>query len=105
MVADISELRRDLSASGDRYVFGAYTDVHGVPKSKGVPIDHLADAAAGSELYTVGALEGMGGLGPHEDECVAIPGLYAITGLPRGRTSAGAPANLNFHSEPSDHDL
>jgi glutamine synthetase len=105
MVADISELKRDLAAGGVRYVFGAYTDVHGVPKSKCVPIEHLADAAAGSELYTVGALEGMGELGPHEDECVAIPDLDAVTVLPWDRRYAVAPANLYFHSEPYSHDF
>jgi glutamine synthetase len=102
---NIEDLRRDLAASGVRYVFGAYTDVHGVPKSKCVPVEHLADAAAGSELYTVGALEGMGELGPHEDECVAIPDLAAITVLPWDRRYAVAPANLYFHSEPYNHDF
>src|SRR6266699_1390135 len=104
-VASIEEMQRDLAASGVRYVFGAYTDVHGVPKSKCVPVEHLADAAAGSELYTVGALEGMGELGPHEDECVSIPDLDAITVLPWDRRYAVAPANLYFHSEPYSHDF
>src|SRR5260221_9480713 len=97
MVADISELQRDLAASGVRYVFCAYTDVHGVPKSKCVPIEHLVDAAAGSELYTVGALEGMGALFPHEAECVDIPDLDAITVLPWDRRYAVAPANFYFY--------
>ncbi|HEY4992419.1 MAG TPA: hypothetical protein VII33_10090, partial [Nakamurella sp.] len=66
-MTDIEQLRQDLQARGVKYFFGAYTDVNGVPKSKCVPIAHLADAAAGSELYTVGALEGMGELGPNED--------------------------------------
>ncbi len=104
-MADIEELRRGLAAKGVRYVFGAYTDVHGVPKSKCVPVEHLADAAAGSELYTVGALEGMGELGPHEDECVGVPDLDAITVLPWDRRYAVAPANLYFHSEPYSHDF
>src|SRR6266567_2489868 len=104
-VTSIEEMQRDLAASGVRYVFGAYTDVHGVPKSKCVPVEHLADAAAGSELYTVGALEGMGELGPHEDECVSIPDLDAITVLPWDRRYAVAPANLFFHSEPYSHDF
>jgi glutamine synthetase len=105
LVPDIEEVGRDLAASGVRYLFGAYTDVHGVPKSKCVPIEHLPDAAAGSELYTVGALEGMGELGPHEDECVAIPDLDAVTVLPWDRRYAVAPANLYFHSEPYSHDF
>jgi glutamine synthetase len=104
-VIDIEQLRAKLESQGVKYVFGAYTDVHGVPKSKCVPIAHLADAAAGSELYTVGALEGMGELGPNEDECAGIPDLSAITVLPWDRRYAVAPANLYFHGEPYSHDF
>ena len=104
-MTNIDLLRQELQAKGVRYFFGAYTDVHGVPKSKCVPIAHLADAAAGSELYTVGALDGMGDLGPNEDECVAIPDLQEITVLPWNQRYAVAPANLYLHSEPYSHDF
>ena len=72
-MTEIQEARRRLEAAGVQYVFGAYTDLNGVPKSKCVPLAHFEDMAAGSELYTVGALEGMGELGPNEDECVGDP--------------------------------
>jgi glutamine synthetase len=104
-VTDIEQLRQDLQARGVKYFFGAYTDVNGVPKSKCVPIAHLADAAAGSELYTVGALEGMGELGPNEDECVGIPDLAEVTVLPWDNRYAVAPANLYLHSVPYSHDF
>ena len=104
-MADIERLEQELHASGVKYIFGAYTDVHGVPKSKGVPVGHLADAAAGSELYTVGALDGMGDLGPNEDECAGIPDLDEITVLPWDRRYAVAPANLYFHGEPYAYDF
>jgi glutamine synthetase len=104
-VADIERLEQELHASGVKYLFGAYTDVHGVPKSKCVPVGHLADAAAGSELYTVGALDGMGDLGPNEDECAGLPDLDAITVLPWDRRYAVAPANLFFHGEPYPYDF
>ncbi len=104
-MANTDELRQRLVAEGVKYFFGAYTDVHGVPKAKCVPIAHLADAAAGSELYTVGALEGMGELGPNEDECVSIPDLDEVTVLPWDRRYAVAPANLYFHGEPYTHDF
>ncbi|MGH3276784.1 MAG: hypothetical protein ACRDNZ_20950, partial [Streptosporangiaceae bacterium] len=102
---DIERLKAELESQGVKYMFGAYTDVHGVPKSKCVPIAHLADAAAGSELYTVGALDGMGDLGPNEDECVGVPDLSGITVLPWDRRYAVAPANLYFHGEPYIHDF
>ena len=39
---------------------GAYVDIHGIPKGKVVPIDHLLHMAHGSELYTGYALDGLG---------------------------------------------
>jgi glutamine synthetase len=101
----LGELKQRLIEQGVRYLFGAYTDVHGVPKSKCVPVSHLEDFANGSELYTVGALEGMGELGPNEDECVGIPDLAALTVLPWDRRYAIAPANLFLHDEPYSHDF
>jgi glutamine synthetase len=103
-MTEVAALREQLRSQGVQYVFGAYVDVHGVPKSKCVPIDHFESMAAGSELYTVGALEGMGDLGPNEDECVSIPDLERITVLPWDRRFAIAPANLFFHGEPYTHD-
>ena len=60
MTEELSDIKQRLVDEGVRYVFGAYVDVHGVPKSKCVPIEHFEDMVHGSELYTVGALEGMG---------------------------------------------
>jgi glutamine synthetase len=100
----VDQLQAELVAKGVEYFFGVYVDIHGVPKSKCVPIRHLADAARGSELYTVGALEGMGELGPNEDECSAIPDLGGVTVLPWDRRYAIAPADLEFGGEPYSHD-
>ena len=92
-------VRARLADAGVKYVFGAYVDAHGVPKSKCVPLDHLTSMAAGSELYTVGALEGMGELGPNEDECEGHPDLRAVSVLPWDPQFAVAPADLRFHGE------
>ena len=104
-MTELSEIKRRLADEGVRYVFGAYTDLHGVPKSKCVPIEHFEDMARGSELYTVGALDGMGKLGPNEDECVGIPDLTALSVLPWDKRYAIAPANLYLHDEPYSHDF
>jgi glutamine synthetase len=69
-----------------------------------VPIDHLEEALSGSELYTVGALEGMGELGPNEDECAGVPDLSSVTVLPWDTRYAVAPADLFLHGEPYSHD-
>lgn len=92
----IDTLQDELVAQGVKYVFGFYVDIHGVPKSKCVPIGSLKSMAAGSELYTVGALEGMGALGPHEDECAGIPDLDRLTILPWKPEFAIVPTELHL---------
>jgi glutamine synthetase len=100
----LSALREKLREQGVKYLFGAYVDVYGVPKAKCVPLNHLEDMAAGSERYTVGGLEGMGELGPHEDECLGIPDLDSLIILPWDRRYALAPAYLEFAGAPYSHD-
>jgi len=101
---ELAALREDLRERGVRYLFGAYVDIYGVPKAKAVPIDHLEQWAAGSELYTVGALEGMGELGPNEDECAGVPDLSTLVQLPWKPEYALAAADLEFHGEPYGYD-
>ena len=102
--ADLESAKAELAAAGVQYLFGAYVDLLGVPKSKCVPIGHFEAMAAGSELYTVGALEGMGPLGPNEDECVGVPDLDSLTILPWDRRYAVAAADLYWHGAPYSHD-
>jgi glutamine synthetase len=102
---EVAQAKQRLIDAGVRYVFGAYVDLDGVPKSKCVPVDHFEDMAAGSELYTVGALEGMGDLGPNEDECVGVPDISRLTILPWDSRYAIAPANLYLHDTPYTHDF
>lgn len=90
------KLRDELMQKGVKYVFGFYVDIHGVPKSKCVPIESLPDMAEGSELYTVGALEGMGELGPHEDECAGMPELDRLMVLPWDPEFAIVPTSLHL---------
>jgi glutamine synthetase len=104
MSTDLETAATRLREQGVEYVFGFYVDIHGVPKAKAVPIGHLGDWAAGSELYTVGALEGMGPLGPNEDECVSRPDLGSLIQLPWEPRYAVAPADLELHGSPYSHD-
>ncbi len=103
-MSDIERKKQELIAAGVKYFFGAYVDLHGVPKSKAVPIEHFEDAIAGSELYTVGALEGMGELGPNEDEVIGMPDLATTTVLPWDKRYAMAAADLTFEGKPYSHD-
>ncbi len=100
---DIAAVKAELASQGVEYFFGAYVDGLGVPKSKCVPLEHLGDALEGSELYTVGALEAMGPLGPNEDECAGIPDFETAVVLPWDKRYALAFADLTFKGEPYSH--
>ncbi len=88
-MASAADLSKTLADQGVRYVFGFYVDVHGVPKSKCVPVTSLESMADGSELYTVGALEGMGELGHTRTNARASriwTGSWCCRGIGRSRS-------------------
>lgn len=93
-----------LRAKGVRFCIAAYVDVHGVPKGKAVPIAKFEKMCSGSELFTVGAMEGMGLVGPHEDECSAVPDLDTATILPWDPRVAWFAADLAYHGAPYAND-
>lgn len=96
----IAETKRKLEELGVKYCFAAYVDVNGVPKAKTVPVDKFEKMAKGSELFTVGAMDGMGLIGPEQDECAAVPDLSTMTVLPWDRRFAWFAADLYYHGEP-----
>ncbi len=96
---DLAEIKADLIARGVKYCMPAYVDVHGIPKSKSVPISHFERAFRGSELFTGAALEGLG-QETHEDELALHPDPASITQLPWLPSVAWMPGNLKFHDDP-----
>jgi glutamine synthetase len=97
--ADIDQLTSELRARGIRYCMGAYVDLHGIPKGKVVPIDHLAHMVKGSERYTGYALDGLG-QEPNDDELCSVPDLSHIIQLPWVPKIAWMPADLRFQGQP-----
>src|SRR5882762_5202166 len=95
----IKEVRERLRALGVKYCIGAYVDIHGIPKAKVVPLDHLAQMANGSERYTGYALDGLG-QAPHDDEITSVPDLNHIIQLPWEPKVAWIPADNAFKGEP-----
>jgi glutamine synthetase len=57
--SEIEVLRQELAQRGVKYMLSSYVDMHGVPKGKMVPLEHLPQMLAGSELYTGAALDGV----------------------------------------------
>jgi len=96
---EIRQIQQDLKAKGVKYCVGAYVDIHGVPKGKFVPIDHLHHMAHGSELYTGYALDGLG-QAPNDDEIASVPDLDHIIQLPWQPEVAWMPADNTYKGEP-----
>jgi glutamine synthetase len=98
--AKIKDTRRKLEAAGVEYCYASYVDVHGVPKAKVVPLASFEKMAAGSELFTVGAMDGMGLVGPEKDECAAVPDLDSLIVLPWDKRFAWFASDLHYHGKP-----
>jgi len=95
----VARTQEDLRGKGVKYCIGAYVDIHGVPKGKVVPLDHLQQMAAGSERYTGYALDGLG-QEPHDDEITSVPDLDHIIQLPWEPKVAWMPADNMFQGKP-----
>jgi glutamine synthetase len=98
-VAELKKIKQSLIKNGVKYCVGAYVDIHGVPKGKFVPIEHFEHFAAGSELYTGYALDGLG-QAPNDDEISSVPDLDHIIQLPWQREVVWMPADNHFYGKP-----
>jgi glutamine synthetase len=95
----VKALKHKLIRQGVKYCLGAYVDIHGVPKGKFVPIEHFEHFAAGSELYTGYALDGLG-QEPNDDEISSVPDLNHVIQIPWQKEVAWMPADNHFHGQP-----
>lgn len=98
--AKVAAVKAKLSQAGVRACLATFVDVYGLPKAKVTPIESFEHLCDGSELYTVGAVEGLGLGGPHEDECATVPDLNSAIVLPWDSSHAWFSADLYHHGEP-----
>lgn len=97
--SEIATIQADLQAKGVKYCMGTFVDIHGIPKGKIVPLDHLRQMANGSELYTGYAVDGLG-QAPNDDEIASVPDLDHIIQLPWQPEIAWMPADNTLYGEP-----
>lgn len=97
--ADHEGLAKNLASQGVEYAMAAWIDVLGRPKSKIVPIDHLANMLAGSERYTPRGMGGIGHMDPVEEEVVALPDPSTMRILPWDRRFVWFNADMMFGGE------
>ena len=100
----VAECRRRLEAAGVEHCYAAFVDAHGIPKSKAAPLACFEKMCAGGELYTVGANEGLGLAGPHEDECATVPDLGSLIVFPWDPKQAFFAADLWYRGAPYAND-
>lgn len=100
----LAACRDKLAGAGVEFLLSTYVDVHGIPKAKVNPVAALEKMACGSELFTVGAMEGMGLVGPQEDECAAVPDLDTLIVCPWDRRFAYFFGDLYYHGAPYEND-
>lgn len=65
----VPQARQFLAAHGVRYVLAQFVDIHGVAKSKAVPVDHLEDMITDGAGFAGAGVWGLGML-PHEAEYI-----------------------------------
>ncbi|MCW2516319.1 MAG: glutamine synthetase, type, partial [Mycobacterium sp.] len=82
-----------LTASGVKYAAISFVDMHGKPKAKMVPLNHLGQAAKGSEMFTGAALDGVP-QDVNDDEVAPHPDLDAGIITPFNREVAWFPGDL-----------
>ncbi|MEL7114452.1 MAG: type III glutamate--ammonia ligase, partial [Pseudomonadota bacterium] len=93
------ELKTQLTDAGVRTCIASYVDMHGVSKSKFVPMSHFDQMMAGSEMFTGAALDGV----PqeiHDEEVACMPDPDAAMILPWQQDVALIPSDLWCEGKP-----
>jgi len=88
-----------LEAAGVKYALASFVDLHGVSKSKIVPLSHFDQMVGGSELFTGAALDGV----PQEvndEEVAAHPDLASGAILPWNPEVVWYASDLHLKGQP-----
>lgn len=96
---DAVSLREQLKSQGVEFLMASFSDMHGVSKTKLVPLDHMDQMLAGSELYTGAALDGVPqdvseeevSARPDPASCIILPWQKNVAWLASNLWSAGKP--------------
>ena len=96
---DLQRLKNSLHEQGVKYALASFVDIHGMCKAKAVPLSHLGQMMAGSELFTGAALDGV----PQDvsdEEVSARPDPNSATILPWNSEIAWFASDLYLKEQP-----
>jgi glutamine synthetase len=81
LTAELQSLKTSLEDQGVKYALASFVDIHGMCKAKMVPLSHMGQMMAGSELFTGAALDGVP-QAVSDEEVSARPDANSATILP-----------------------
>ncbi len=98
---ELQALKQSLEDQGVKYALASFVDIHGMCKAKAVPLAHMGQMMAGSELFTGAALDGV----PQDisdEEVSAHPDPDSATILPWNSQIAWFASDLYLKGKPFD---
>jgi glutamine synthetase len=99
LTPELQALKASLESQGVKYALASFVDIHGMCKAKSVPLSHLEQMMAGSELFTGAALDGV----PQDvsdEEVAAHPDPNSVTILPWKPEVAWFASDLYLQGKP-----
>lgn len=97
----IAELRQRLEAAGVKYVLSSWIDLHGIPKTKPVPMSDLEDLCLGKgPQFAVHSISFVPELTPADSDQIMVPDLDAVYICPWDNTLAIIFADLFWEGAP-----
>lgn len=99
LVPELQALKASLESQCVKYALASFVDIHGICKAKSVPLSHLEQMMAGSELFTGAALDGV----PQDvsdEEVAAHPDPNSVTILPWKPEVAWFASDLYLQGKP-----
>ncbi|HEY9630692.1 MAG TPA: type III glutamate--ammonia ligase [Coleofasciculaceae cyanobacterium] len=99
LTPELEALKQSLQDQGVKYALASFVDIHGMCKAKAVPLSHLGQMMAGSELFTGAALDGV----PQDvsdEEVSARPDPDSATVLPWNPQIAWFASDLYLKGKP-----
>lgn len=78
---NLEEAKRFLEANGVRYVLAQFVNIHGVSKTKVVPVEHFETVVTDGVGFAPFAIGGLG-LGPEAEDYIGVGDLSTLTLVP-----------------------
>lgn len=101
--ASVDEAQNFLREKGVKFVLAQFVDIHGVPKTKAVPVDHFKSIFKNGVGFAGFGVWGMGLL-PHQSDYMAVGDLNTLSIVPWDSDCARVACSGYVDGKPHMHD-